>query len=80
MSRIIKLFSRIILERIRERLRSQIPDEQFGFVAGKATNNTLFSLTVLSERALEVQKDVFVCFVNYEKAFGKGKHVELLKY
>ena len=51
----------------------------FGFVTGKGTSNALFSVRVLIERALEVQKDVFVCFVDYEKAFDKVRHVELFK-
>ena len=77
MNQITKILLRIILKRIIARLRSQISDEQFGFVARKGNNNVLFSLRVLSERALEVQKDVCVCFVDYEKAFDKVKHVDL---
>ena len=77
MSQITMILLRNILKRIRTKLRPQISDEQFGFVPGKGPNNALFSLRVLTERALEVQKDVFVCFVDYEKAFDKGKHVDL---
>ena len=79
MSQITKILLRIILKRIRTRLRPQISDEQFGFVHGKGTNNALFSLRVLTERALEVQKDVYVCFVDYEKAFDKVRHVDLFR-
>ena len=79
MSQITKILLKIILKRIRNRLRPQISDEQFGFVPGKETNNALFSLRVLTERALEVQKDVYVCFVDYEKAFDKVRHVDLFR-
>ena len=77
MSQITKILLRIVLKRIRGKIRPQISDEQFGFVAGKGTNNALFTLRVLTERAIEVQKDVFACFVDYEKAFDKVKHLNL---
>ena len=33
--------------------------------------NILFTFRVLTERALEVQDDVFACFVDYQKAIDK---------
>ena len=77
MSQVTKILLRVLLKRIRSRIRPRISEEQFGFVSGKGTSNALFSLRVIAERALEVQKDLFVCFVDYEKAFDKVKHVEL---
>ena len=77
MSQITKILLRIILKRIRTKLRTQISDQQFGFVPGKGTSNALFALRVLTENVLEVQKDIFVCFVDYEKAFDKVKHANL---
>ena len=77
MSQITKILLKIILKQISARLISQIFDEQFGFLALKDTNNALFLLRVLSERALEVQNYVFACCVVYEKAFDKVKHVNL---
>ncbi len=33
---------------------------------------------MLSERGIENQKDVYMCFIDYTKAFDKVKHEELL--
>ena len=77
MSQITKILLRVILKRIRAKIRPQIGDEQFGFVAEKGTANALFTFRVLTERALDVQKDVFACFVDYEKAFDKVRHEKL---
>ena len=77
MSQTTKILLRIILKRIRTKLKTQISDQQFGFVPGKGTSNALFALRVLTENVLEVQKDIFVCFVDYEKAFDKVKHANL---
>ena len=56
---------------IRLKIRPQISQKQFGFVAGKGTRNAVFTLRVLVERAIYVQKDLYICFVDYEKAFDK---------
>ena len=58
MSQVAKNLLRVILKRIRTSLRPEKSDDQVGFVAGKGTNNTLFSIGVLIGRALVVQKDV----------------------
>jgi len=36
---------------------------------GKGARNGLFILRMLSERAIEMQGDLYVYFINYEKAF-----------
>ena len=79
MRRINKLLLKIFLKCIETRLRPQISEEQFGFVPDKGTNNALLSLIDLTERALEVSKDVSVCFVDYEKTLEKVRHVDLLR-
>ena len=79
MDHITKILLRIILKRIRSKIRPNISDEQIGFVSDKGTSNALFSLRVLTEKALELQKYVSTCFVYFEKSFGKVRHVELFK-
>lgn len=78
MSHITKIILRVILTRIRNKLRPEISDEQYGFVAGKGTTNAIFSLRVLTENMIEVQKDTYLCFIDYEKAFDRVRHVELM--
>jgi len=34
---------------------------------------------MLSERAIEMQTDLCVCFIDYEKAFNNVRHVRLFK-
>ena len=43
----------------------------------KGTRNVIFSLRTLMERAIEVQKDLYPCFIDYSKAFDKVKHSDL---
>ena len=79
MSQITKIILRVITKRIRTKIRQQVADEQFGFVEGKGTSNAIFSLRILAERAIEKQKNLYTCFIDYEKAFDRVKHENLLK-
>jgi len=79
MSHTMKILLRILMERIRTKLRPEISETQFGFVADKGTTNAIFTLQMLMERGIEVQKNIFLCFIDYSKAFDKVKHEELFK-
>ena len=72
MSQLGKIVLRVILHRIRNKIRPKIPEEQYGFVKGKGTANVIFLLRMISERAIEMQRDVFLCFIDYQKAFDKA--------
>ena len=45
----------------------------------KSTRNVIFSLRTFTERAIEVQKDLYLCFIDYffSKAFDKVKYSDL---
>ena len=79
MSQITKIILRVIMERVRAKIRGEVAEEQYGFVEGKGTRNAIFILRMLSERAIEVQKDLYFCFIDYEKAFDRVKHENLIK-
>jgi hypothetical protein len=48
-------------------------------VADKSTSNAIFILRTLVERSIEVQVDLYLCFIDYTKAFDKVKHNKLLE-
>ena len=79
MSHVVKILLRILMMRARSRIKPEIGKEQFGFVQDAGTRNAIFILRMLSERAIEMQKDLYVCFIDYTKAFDKVQHEELFK-
>lgn len=82
MSHTLKTLLKIIHNRIRAKLEMDISDSQFGFRNGMGTREALFSFNVLIQRCLDVNRDLYVCFIDYNKAFDKVKHdrlVELLR-
>ena len=45
----------------------------------RGTRNVIFVLRRLAERIIEKQKDVYVCFTYYSKAFDTVKHEPLIE-
>ena len=78
-SQVSKISLRVVMERMRGRIRQEVGREQFGFMEGKGTANAIFVLRMLSERTIEMQKDLYACFIDYEKAFDRVKHGEMVK-
>ena len=62
---------------MRKSLRPEISQLQFGFVPDKSTRNAIFTLSMLAERCIEMQKDLYLCFIDYSKAFDKVRHEKL---
>lgn len=79
MSHITKLMLRIMMSRMRRSIHEEISDVQYGFMKGKGTANAIFTIRNLCERSIEVQHDVYLCFIDYSKAFDKVQHEKLFK-
>ena len=66
------------MARVRNKIYSEISEEQFGFRKGIGTRDAVFVIRMLGERSLEMQKDLYAIFVDYEKAFDRVKHQEIV--
>ena len=51
--------------------------EQFDFVKDAGTRNAILVLRTIAERMNQEQKPLFVCFIDYSKAFDKVQHEKL---
>jgi len=56
-----------------------LSDDQFGFRKITGTRDAIGTLRVLTERSFEVDRDVYVCFVDYEKAFDRVDWKKLMR-
>ncbi|VEN57771.1 unnamed protein product [Callosobruchus maculatus] len=79
MSHLLKLFLKIIHSRIFRKCEQDISQSQFGFREGMGTREALFGLNVLLQKCRDQQRKVYICFIDYEKAFDRVDHVKLLK-
>ena len=57
--------------RMRNQIRPEISNVQCGFMKDTGTRNAIFILRHLCEKAIEVKKDLYLCFIDYTKAFDK---------
>jgi len=58
---------------------SRVAEEQYGFMPDKRTRNAIFLLRILAERSIQMQKNVYICFLDYVKAFYKVQHKTLIE-
>jgi len=72
-----KTLLRIILERIRVKTETEIADEQAGFQQGMVIRDQIMSLRILMHKALEHQQPLYMCFVDFKKAFDSVSHDKL---
>ena len=77
MSHTLKLFLKIIHKRIYRKLEEEISSTQFGFREGLGTREALFGINVLFQRCLDINQEVYACYIDFEKAFDKVKHDKL---
>ena len=64
-----KVFERVIEARLREKV--DIDDMQFGFRAGKSTTDAIFIVRQLQEKYLEKKRELWMAFIDLEKAFDR---------
>jgi len=79
MNQLTKVILRVLLNRLRGRTAGEVAEEQYGFTPDKGTRNAIFVLRMLGERAVEMQKDLYVCFIDYVKAFDRVQHGPLFE-
>ena len=79
MSHVTRIILRVVLNRNKSIFREKLSDEQFGYKPGKGMRNATLCLRKIMEKSIEKQKDLYICFIDYVKAFDCVKHDKLLE-
>lgn len=61
----------------KENFRGNADEKQFGFKKSKGTRNAIFELKITLKRSLEMEKDVKLCFVDFQKAFDTNSQTNV---
>ena len=64
-----KIPLKALCNRLIAKVKAYTGRDKFGFIAGRGTRAAIALLRIISEKAIDHCKDVFVAFVDYEKAF-----------
>ena len=79
MSHVTKLLLKIIQQRMANKIDKEVSRLQSGFRPGTGTREGIFNLRTICERATDGQKDVYICFIDYTKAFDRVKHFKMIE-
>ena len=74
-----KILLRIIKQRMQATNYREISDLQAGFRQGRGTRDLIVDLTCITQKAREWQIPLFLCFIDYKKAFDTVNHNILWK-
>ena len=79
LSQVVKIILKVIDEKLKRKVRENVVNEkQYGFVKGKGRRNATLVMRTIIERAIENQKDLYLCFIDLEKAFDLVRHDHLM--
>ena len=74
-----KVMLKILQPRLQQYMNQKLPDVQAGFRKGRGTRDQIANIDWIIEKAGEFQKNIYVCFIDYAKAFDCVDHNKLWK-
>ena len=70
---------KILQARLQQYVNHELPDVQAGFKKGRGTRDQIANICWIIEKAREFQKNIYICFIDYAKAFDSVDHNKLWK-
>jgi len=64
-----KIVAKILKRRIEKKIEDVLGEDQFGFRRGKGSRDAVGMLRIISERTLEIDEELCICFIDWQKAF-----------
>ena len=78
-SHVSKVMLKILQGRLQWYVNRELPDIQAGFRKGRGTRDQIANIRWIMEKAREFQKNIYFCFIGYNKAFDCVDHNKLWK-
>ena len=74
-----KVMLKFLQARLQQYVNHELPDVQAGFRKGRGTRDQIASIHWIMEKARGFQKNIYFCFIDYDKAFDCVDHNKLWK-
>ena len=68
---------KILEARLQQYVNLELSDVQAGFRKGRGTRDQIANIHWITEKARELQKNIYFCFIDYAKAFDSVDHNKL---
>ena len=70
---------KILQATLQQYMNHEIPDVQAGFRKGRGTRDQIANICWIMEKARDFQNNIYICFIDYAKAFDCVDHNKLWK-
>ena len=74
-----KVMLKILQARLQRYVNRELPKVQAGFRKGRGARDQIANIHWIIEKAIEFQKNIYFCFIDYAKAFDYVDHSKLWK-
>ena len=74
-----KVILKILQVGLQQYMNRELPEVQAGFKKGRRTRDQIANICWIMEKAREFQKNIYFCFIDYNKAFDCVDHNKLWK-
>ena len=69
-----KAMLKILQARLQQYMNQELPDVQAGFRKGRRTRDQIANICWIIEKGGKIQKNIYICFIDYAKAFDCVDH------
>jgi len=74
-----KIIAEILKRRIERKIEDVLREDQFGFRRGKGTKDAIGMMRIIAEQTLEIDKELCICFIDWQKAFDHVNWTKLMQ-
>ena len=74
-----KILAKILRRRIEKKIEDVLGEDQFGFRRGKGTRDTIGMIRIIAERTLEIDEELRVCFIDWQKEFYRVNWTKVMQ-
>ena len=74
-----KVMLKILQARLQQYVNCELPDIQAGFRKNRGTRDQIANIHWIIKKAREFQKNIYFCFIDYDKAFDCVNHNKMWK-
>ena len=76
---IAKIIAKILRRRIERKIEDVLGEDKFGFRRGKGTRDANGMMRIIAERTLEIDEELCICFIDWQKAFDRVNWTKLMQ-
>ena len=74
-----KVMLKILQASLQQYVNYELPDVQAGFRKGRGTRDQIANIRQITKKAKGFQKNIYVCFIDYAKAFDCVDHKKTME-